>query len=339
MKKTPEALTPTTHTFSTLKAVGTLLLLGFIWGSGYSIARYATTHGVPPLGYSFWQSLGPTVFLILIGCKQKKIKKNICASFKSTYFPFFFLCGLLGIAIPNSNMYYTAAHLPAGMLAVLVNTVPLFVYPIACAFKQESFSIERIIGVLVGFFGIVYLIFPFHSLTQLPEMFQMTRWAWLTLLSPLCFALCAVYISHARPSSVGIYAASIGMLATSTLFLAPFVWFHHDFYSLLPPFDLPKYVVMLEIVLSSIGYLLFFYLIEYAGSVYYSLTGSVVCLTGIFWGYLLFGETIGQTQIVAILMIISAILIISLSYGSFYSKTRLKLKERIKHARHTRRNV
>jgi drug/metabolite transporter (DMT)-like permease len=331
MKKTPDILPPPMPAFSTLKAVGTLLLLGFIWGSGYSIARYATTHGVPPLGYSFWQSLGPTVFLILLGCKQK----NVRASFKSAYLPFFFLCGLLGIAIPNSNMYYTAAHLPAGMLAVLVNTVPLFVYPIACVFKQESFSIERIAGVFIGFFGLLYLIFPFHSLTQLSEIPPLTPWAWLTLVSPLCFALCAVYISHARPSSVGIYAASIGMLATSTIFLAPFVWFHHDFYSLLPPFDLPKYAVILEIILSSIGYLLFFYLIKYAGSVYYSLTGSVVSLTGIFWGNLFFGETVGETQIIAILIIISAILIVSYSYSPHY----LHIKKRIKNARHTRRNI
>lgn len=331
MKKTPNTLTRNAPAFSTLKAVGVLLLLGFIWGSGYSIARYAMTHGVPPLGYSFWQSLGPTIFLILLGCKQK----NVRASFKPAFLPFFFLCGLLGIAIPNSNMYYTAAHLPAGMLAVLVNTVPLFVYPIACTFKQESFSIKRITGVLLGFFGLVYLIFPFHSLTQVPEMFQLTQWAWLTLLSPLCFALCAVYISHARPASVGIYAASIGMLATSTLFLTPFVWFHHDFYSLLPPLDLPKLVVILEIILSSVGYLLFFYLIEYAGPVYYSLTGSVVSLTGVFWGYMLFGETIGQNQIIAILMIISAILIISISYKPT-TNTILRIKKRIKHARHTR---
>jgi len=42
-----------------------LILLGVLWGSGYSLARYATTHGVAPLGYAFWQSLGPALLLSL----------------------------------------------------------------------------------------------------------------------------------------------------------------------------------------------------------------------------------------------------------------------------------
>ncbi len=301
--------------FPLFKALGVLSLLGFIWGSGYSIARYAMTHGVPPLGYSFWQSLGPAILLIVLGFKQKNVRGYFKQHFKPIFFPYFLICGLLGIAIPNSNMYYTAAHLPAGTLALLVNTVPLFVYPMACLFKQESFSMNRVIGVFLGFLGIVYLILPSHSLGQLSEIAQMTQWAWLTLLSPFCFALCSVYISHARPSSVGIYAASVGMLVTSTVFLLPFVWYNHEFYSLLPPFDAPKYVVLLEIALSSLGYILFFYLIKYAGPVYYSLTGGVVGLTGVFWGYMLFDETLDMGKIIAIIMILSAIILVSYSYN------------------------
>jgi drug/metabolite transporter (DMT)-like permease len=328
--KVSEALV-TPPSFSIIKALSVLLLLGFVWGSGYSLARYATTHGVSPLGYSFWQSLGPAIFLTLLGLKQKNVK----ASFKWKFFPFFLVCGLIGIAAPNTNMYYTAPHLPAGMLAVLVNTVPLFVYPIACLFKQESFSLERVVGLLVGFFGLVYLIFPIHSFSQFPDIILMTKWAWFTLLSPVCFALCAVYISRNKPESVGIFAASIGMLVTSTILLAPFVLLHNDFYSLWLPLTLPKAAIILEILLSSLGYLLFFYLIQYAGSVYYSLTSSIVSLTGVFWGYMIFGETITSSQLIAILMITGAVLIISYSYSSHYSQT----KKRIQNVRHSRRNL
>lgn len=306
--------------FPLLKALGILSLLGFIWGSGYSIARYAMTHGVPALGYSFWQSLGPALLLIIFGFKKLK------ECFKPHFFPYFLICGLLGIAIPNSNMYFTAAHLPAGTLALLVNTVPLFVYPLAYFFKQETFSVYRVIGVTLGFLGIMYLIIPMHSTTQLSETISMTKWAWLTLLSPFCFALCSVYISHARVS-VNIYVASVGMLVTSTFFLLPFVLFNHEFYSLLPPFDMPKYLVLLEIVLSSVGYVLFFYLIRYAGAVYYSLTGGVVGLTGVFWGYVLFDEKLTLGKIMAIVLILSAILLVSYSYAQYK-----KEKKHVKHA-------
>lgn len=303
--------------FSTLKALGILVLLGFLWGSGYSIAHYAMIHGVPPLGYSFWQSLGPALLLTFFGSRQKNVRESC----KMRFLPFFLICGLTGIVIPNSNMYITAAHLPAGLLALLVNTVPLFVYPLACLFKQEFFSMTRFLGVIIGFLGIVYLILPEHSWAKLPEVLQLTHWAWVTLLSPLCFAFCSIYISHARPSSVGVYASSVGMLITSTLFLIPLVIGDHSFYSLLPPFDGPKSAIILEIILSSIGYLLFFYLIQYAGPVYYSLTGGVVGLTGIFWGHLFFGETLDSGQIIAIIMILSAILLISYNQHRQHQRT------------------
>lgn len=297
--------------FSIFNALGVLLILGFIWGSGYSIARYAMTHGVSPLGYSFWQSLGPAIFLSILGIGKKNLRQSCKTSFHTKTLPYFLICGLLGIAIPNSNMYYTAAHVPAGEVALLVNTVPLFVYPIACLLKQESFSIERSAGVLMGFLGIFYLISPFQSVTQLSTTIHMTVWAWLTLLSPFCFALCSVYISHSRPSYVGVYTSSLGMLLTSTFFLTPLVWFNHGFYSLLPPFDATKYAILLEIFLSSIGYILFFYLVKYAGPVYYSLTGGIVGLTGIFWGDVLFEETLNRAKIISITMILCSILLIS----------------------------
>lgn len=122
-----------------IRAITLLVLLGFIWGSGYSIARYAMTHGVAPFGYAFWQSLGPTVLLIIF-LKLKRIKLAL----QLRHIVFYVIAGLLGIVIPNSNIYITAAHLPAGILAVVVNTVPIFLYPLAFLFAQERFSLSLI---------------------------------------------------------------------------------------------------------------------------------------------------------------------------------------------------
>ena len=39
------------------------MLLGFLWGTAYTIARFVMTNGVNPLGYSFWLSLGPAILI------------------------------------------------------------------------------------------------------------------------------------------------------------------------------------------------------------------------------------------------------------------------------------
>lgn len=67
------------HHKSLTLSVSILLLLGFIWGSGYVIARYVEQHGMPVLDYTFWQTLGPGVlsvlYLLFRGATWSALKK------------------------------------------------------------------------------------------------------------------------------------------------------------------------------------------------------------------------------------------------------------------------
>ena len=92
-----------------------LILLGFVWGTGYAIARYAVTHGVPPLGYTFCQSLGPALLLTFLVALQKPTHSN---AFTLSHLRYYLISGLTGIAIPNTVMYFAAAHLSERRFAV-----------------------------------------------------------------------------------------------------------------------------------------------------------------------------------------------------------------------------
>lgn len=276
-----------------------LILLGFVWGSGYSLAKYAMTHDVPALSYAFWQSAGPALLLSSACVINKKI-----AWLRLKYWPYYLVCGLLGIAIPNTNMYVIASHIPAGLLAVLVNTVPLIVYPLALFIGQERFDVWRVIAIITGMAGILLMTMP-HVTGVL------SWWVLLTLISPLGFALCSIYIKASQPATINALEAASGMLIAATCLLTPWVFYHHTFYSLLAPFDTTKQVIVLEILLSSLGYLLFFTLIRLAGSVFYSLTGGVVSLTGLFWGYIIFSESPDTIECLAIICICLALFLLS----------------------------
>lgn len=285
--------------------ISLLVLLGFIWGSGYVIAKYATMHGVSPFGYSFWQSLGPAVFLFILALK-KKAPLNIK---QPRFVGFYFVCGALGIAFPNTNMYFAAPHLPPGLIALMVNTVPIMIYPIAMGLKLERFNLKRVLGVLLGVAGLFVILFP-HRLVS-PEHIAMP-WLFMLLLTPLSFALCAIFISKFRPKGSDSLSLSAGMLITSTILLVPFVVVLKKFYPLCLPLNLADGAVILEIVLSSIGYVIFFELLKIAGPVYYSLVGGVVALTGLFWGWLFYNEVFTPLIIIAIVLIIVGIAAVSL---------------------------
>ena len=279
-----------------------LLLLGFIWGTGYSIARFAMLSGVPPLGYSFWQSLGPAIILgFIIFFSNQPAPLTI----KKTFY--YFISGLTGIAIPNTTMYFAATHLPASILAIVVNTVPIMAYPMALLAKLEKFTWQRMIGILFAFSGLMLIVFPRSSLPS-PTM---VPWVGLTLLTPFSFAFCSIYIARYRPPDSDTLLLSAGMLICSSLLLMPVVYLTHSFYYFHFPFTITDWIIVLEIILSSLGYLLFFYLIKIAGPVYYSLVDTIVVLIGIFWGYVIFDERLHMWSLVAVCLIVVALMLVT----------------------------
>lgn len=293
----------------TLLSIFLLIILGFIWGSGYSLARYAMTHGVPPLGYAFWQSLGPACILLLIS-----ITKDGAHLIKKQYWFFFLVCGLTGIAIPNTNMYFVAAHIPAGILSVIVNTVPIIVYPLALVSGQEQPDWFRLLAVLMGMCGIVFIVNPAISGGVV------SPWSIAALISPCAFALCSLYIAMRSPKTLGTISSAAGMLLAASLLLLPLVIGQHAFYSLSLPWNLTQQVVILEMILSSIGYVIFFKLIDIAGPVFYSLTGGMVAITGLFWGYVIFSEQPNVHDFIGICLIILSIAILALRQYQVWNK-------------------
>ncbi len=279
-----------------------LIFLGAIWGTGYSIARFAMTNGVPPLGYSFWQSIGPAIVIGLLALIRHRTVTTSTSNLR-----FYLICGLTGIAIPNTSMYFAAPHLPASILAMIVNIVPIIAYPIALFVGLEKFSWERMIGILCAVAGLMLIILPKSSLPSA----EMIPWVLSTLITPVSFAFCSIYIAKYRPKNSSLLALTAGMLIASSILLIPLVFMTHNFYMLHLPLTSPDWIILLEIALSSIGYVLFMQLIKIAGPVYYSLVDTIVVLTGIFWGYLIFNEHLNRWTLTAVCLILLALLLVT----------------------------
>lgn len=292
-------MTKTNHSI----ALTLLILLGITWGTGYSIARFAVTNGVPPFGYSFWQSFGPALVIsTLVLCRRKK-KSSLTLSNLGYYL----ICGLTGIVIPNTAMYFAASHLPAGILALVVNIVPIVAYPMALYMQLETFHWQRMIGIGLAFSGLMLILLPKASLPS-PEL---TPWVLYALITPLSFAFCSIYIACYRPPESDALTLSAGMLLAASLLLFPLVILTDSLYFFHYPLTAPDKIIFLEMMLSSLGYVLFFHLIKLAGPVYYSLVDTIVVSTGLFWGYLLFDEQLNKWTASAVFLILIALLLVT----------------------------
>lgn len=289
-------------------SLGLLVLLGFLWGTGYSLARFATTNGVSPLGYSFWQSLGPAILVSAIyWTLEKNAPLSPAAPEKRSPRLYYWVYGLTGIILPNTNMYYAAPHLPAGILAMVVNTVPIFAYLMALAAGVEQFKILRFLGLVLACSGLLFILLPESSLPS-PEMLP---WVLISLLTPLSFAFCSVYIACTPPRTKHPLSLAAHTLLIASLILAPFVFYTGNFYAFHFPLNITDGVILLEIVLSSFGYVLFFQLIKMAGPVFYSMVDTIVMLTGLFWGHLVFDEKLNHWTGLALVCILLAFFLVT----------------------------
>ncbi len=287
-------------------SLGLLLTLGFVWGTGYSIARFAMTHGVSPLGYSFWQCLGPAVLLSLLTVARQRGPTSRTVMTVS-HLRYYLICAITGVVIPNTNMYFAAPHLPAGILAVVVNTVPVIAYPLALLARQETFSLVRFLGVCCAVIGLMLMVIPKASLPSTDAI----PWILSVLITPFSFACCSVYIARYRPAQTDSVSLSAGTLIFAAIFITPLVLLQHSFYLFHFPLSIADGVIILEILLSSLGYYLFFQLIKIAGPVYYSLVDTIVSLTGLMWGYVIFHEQLNQWTTPAILFILLALFLVT----------------------------
>jgi drug/metabolite transporter (DMT)-like permease len=280
-----------------------LFALGSIWGSGPVINKFAISRGVSPIGYSFWQFIGPAIVLSIIA----KLQGNLI--FSKKHLPYYTICGLVGCVIPSVILHTCAPHLPSGIMPIIINLVPLLVYPLALLTKQETFKISRLLGIIIGMIGILSLLIPKSSLPGS----NMLPWAILSLVTPLCFAITALFINPYKPKNTPSISLASGMLISASILITPILLFTSSYYPITFPLNYADYAILIRICMHSCGHVIFFTIIRQAGAVYYSLVCGIVILNGLFWGYVVFNEELNSLKLFSACTILLAITIMNFS--------------------------
>ena len=133
----------------TLLAFGAIYL---IWGSTFLAIRYAV-ETIPPLMMIGIRSLTAGIILYLFSrfkSKEKIKRENI--------FPLLIL-GTMFFLIGHGLLAWSQQYVPSGMAAVLVTIEPLWIIGIEWFFlKDTRVKLRGILGLVLGFGGVIYLI-------------------------------------------------------------------------------------------------------------------------------------------------------------------------------------
>ncbi|HEX6978435.1 MAG TPA: DMT family transporter [Alphaproteobacteria bacterium] len=258
-----------------------LLVLGANWGLGFALAKLGMTGGLAPLAYAYWQCTGAGLVLLAICAARGELPP-----LDWRHVRYYLIAGATNIAAPNTVAFTTVRHIPVGIVVLMVTMTPLLAYGFAQLFGLERFDRHRALGIALGFLGTLLILVPRTSLPS-PDM---AGWVLFAVLTPTFYAGSNLYIGWARPADVPSLALGAAMQLAAGFVLLPLALASGSFHVPLPPFTTGELANLGHVAVAAIGALLFFEIIRMAGAVFVSQVGYVVCLSGVFWGYVIFDE-------------------------------------------------
>jgi len=272
-----------------------LTILALIWSSAFFNIKIAT-YSYGPVTIAFLRTFFGAIPVVGI-CLVKKIK--IEAFSKDWYW--FAAIGMVNLVIPFFLIAYGVQRVQSNLAAILMASTPLSATVLAHLFtKNEKINLIKILGVLVGFSGIVFL---FSDNILINE--NNFTYALLILVGSTFYViggLLTLKISNKKNENV---TASI--LIWGTLFLIPITAFTEKPWNLNPSTDSTIALVYLGVVATGLAWLLRFKILKNNGLVFQAQVAYLIPIFGIILGYIFLKELITPKVLVAVAAVIIGI--------------------------------
>lgn len=260
--------------------MGVLLLLGAGWGLTQPLTKIAVSEGYEPLGLIFWQmvigALAMGLFRLARG-KPLRLPRRL--------WWFFLMIALLGTVLPNSFSYRAAAHLPAGVMSVVISLVPIFAFPIAMALGMDRFDWKRMGGLAAGLCGVVLLVGP----DSLPNP-AMVVWVPVALVAPLCYGFEGNIVARWGMHGLGPGHVLFGASVMGALVALPLALASGQFIDPRTGWNAPEYALVASSVIHVAVYTGYVWLVSQAGAVFAAQVSYLVTGTGVLWSMVLLSE-------------------------------------------------
>lgn len=211
------------------------------------------------------------------------------------------ILGVLNNAIPFSLIVQGQTQITSGLASILNATTPLFTILVAGFFlTDERFSVLRVLGVVVGFSGVILMVGP-EALSGLGDDF----WAQLCALgAALSYGFASVFGRRFRELRVDPVMVATGQVTMSSLVLWPIaLWIDGPKDIMGLSFNAAASMFGLAVLCTSFAYILYFRILERAGATNISLVTFLVPISAIILGVLVLGERIFIKEIMGMTLI------------------------------------
>jgi drug/metabolite transporter (DMT)-like permease len=283
-----------------LRKWGTLIILSVIWGSSYILIKKGLT-GLTPIQLGSLRVIITTILIAPIGYnKIKHIPKNkmkwvAISAFVGSFFPAYLFA-------------FAETEISSSVTAVMVSLTPLFTLLISVIIFGEELLKKQVIGVIIGFLGIVVLI----NNELLSSSFNLL-YVMFIVLAAFCYAVNANLLKYKLPN---IPALGIVFMSFLFMFIPAFIVL---FFSEFPFSDFTSnplilesivYIVILALFGTAIAKVMYIKLLAISTPVFSVSTTYLMPVVAIFWG-LLDGEEFKLTQFIGTSIILIGVYLVT----------------------------
>ncbi|WGW02664.1 DMT family transporter [Tropicibacter oceani] len=200
-----------TQTSLSPRAWAELFLLGLIWGGAFLAIRTALDEIGPLTSVLLRCGLAALLLWAFVLVRGHSLPRG------AAIWGSLLVMGVLNNVIPFSLMAWGQLHIPSGLTSILNATTAIFGVLVAAAvFADERLSARKLVGVGLGFGGVLLAIGPAALLS-----FNITSTAQLAVIAGTFSYACAGAWARKRLSPLPPVVAAVGMLTCSTLVMIP----------------------------------------------------------------------------------------------------------------------
>ncbi|MGB4789875.1 MAG: DMT family transporter, partial [Lentibacter algarum] len=192
----------------------------------------------------------------------------------------------LGTILPNAASYRAAAHLPAGVMSIVIAMVPMFAFPIALALGQDRFSIARVVGLGLGLGGVALLVGPEASL---PDR-AMVAFIPLALIAPFFYGLEGNFVGKFGTAGLDPIEVLFGASVFGAVLSFPLALGFGHWLNPLGGFGAPESALVLSSIVHALVYSGYVWLVGRAGAVFAAQVSYLVTIFGVGWAMLILDE-------------------------------------------------
>ncbi len=262
-----------------LRDYGELVLLSAIWGSSFLFLRITAPVFGPALLIEL-RVLSGLVFLLPVCIYLGKHTQAI-ANWRLIA-----LVSLTNMTIPFCLLAFASMSIGAGFASILNSTVPFFAALIGYVFWGQRLSLLSVLGLFVGFAGVALLVLDPSGASG----FAANGLAIAAGITASMFYGIAVNITAHKLQGISGLSITVGSLALTSLFLAPFALVFKP--QVMPSGPIWLSVIALGVLCTGIAYLMFYRLIAKVGANRAITSTFLIPVFSILWGALFLGEQI-----------------------------------------------